>query len=149
MKKTFLILAFLGLSAASLKAQMITAVKWSYASKKISKTEAIVFLRASINPGWHLYSQNIMDGGPVKTTFTFTPSKAYTLIGKTIEPQPITKYEKTFMMNVSYFENSVTFQQKVKLTGTPAAIKGKLEYMTCDDKQCLPPEEVEFNIPVK
>ena len=52
-------------------------------------------------------------------------------------------------MNVSYFEKSVIFQQKVKLTGANATVKGTLEYMVCDDSQCLPPETVEFSVPVK
>jgi DsbC/DsbD-like thiol-disulfide interchange protein len=52
-------------------------------------------------------------------------------------------------MDVSYFEKSVVFQQKIKLKGKEATIKGQLEYMTCNDKQCLPPDDVEFSIPVK
>ncbi|MNY07973.1 disulfide bond corrector protein DsbC [compost metagenome] len=89
------------------------------------------------------------DGGPVKTSFNFAASKSYKPVGKTIEPKPIVKFEKSFDMNVSYFEKSVIFQQKVKLTGATATVKGTLEYMVCDDSQCLPPETVEFSIPVK
>jgi hypothetical protein len=52
-------------------------------------------------------------------------------------------------MNVGYFENSVVFQQKVKLkSAKAAAVKGKLEFMTCNDQKCLPPDEVEFSIPL-
>ncbi|MNY71472.1 hypothetical protein D3C86_2098230 [compost metagenome] len=59
------------------------------------------------------------------------------------------KFEKSFDMNVSYFEKTAVFQQKVKLTGANAIVKGTLEYMVCDDAQCLPPETVEFSISVK
>ena len=52
-------------------------------------------------------------------------------------------------MEVSYFERSVIFQQKVKLKGKTAIVKGKLEYMVCDDHQCLPPEEIGFSVTVK
>jgi hypothetical protein len=83
------------------------------------------------------------------SSFTFAPSKEYTLVGKTAEPKPISKYEKVFNMNVGYFENSVVFQQKVKLkSAKAAAVKGKLEFMTCNDQKCLPPDEVEFSIPL-
>ena len=148
MKNLFLFVlgVFFSLSASS---QILKPVKWSYAAKKTSKTEATLYIKATIDEGWHLYSQYMAEGGPVKTTFTFTPSKAYKLNGKTIEPKPIVKFEKSFDMNVSYFANAVVFQQKVKLTGATATVKGTLEYMVCDDQQFLPPETIEFSIPVK
>ncbi|MXV49826.1 sugar transporter [Pedobacter sp. HMF7647] len=129
--------------------QILDPVKWSYAAKKTSATEATIYIKATIQSGWHIYSQNIADGGPIKTSFTFNPSKSYLLAGKTIEPKPITKYEQTFKMNVSYFENAVIFQQKVKLKSTTAIVSGSLEFMACNDKQCLPPEEIKFSVPVK
>src|ERR1700712_2053780 len=133
--------------AISAKAQIETPVKWSYAAKKINATEAVVFLKATMDNGWHIYSQTVKDGGPIKTSFKFTPSKEYALVGKTSEPTPVTKYEDAFKMNVSYFEKTVTFQQKIKLkSGKMAAIKGQLEYMTCNDKKCLPPEDVDFTV---
>jgi hypothetical protein len=148
MKKILIITAIL-LSGISLKAQILTPVHWSYAAKKINKNEAVVFMKATIDEGWHVYSQTVKEGGPVKTTFTFPASQAYTLIGKTTEPAPITKYEKAFSMDVSFFEHEAVFQQKVKLKTGQATVKGTLEYMTCNDRQCLPPEDLEFSIPVK
>lgn len=137
------------LFSLSASSQILKPVKWSYAAKKTSKTEATVYLKATIDEGWHLYSQNMADGGPVKTSFTFAPSKAYKPVGKPSEPKGVTKFEKSFDMNVTYFEKTVTFQQKIKLTGPTAIVKGTVEYMVCDDSQCLPPETVEFSIPVK
>ncbi|GGH09826.1 protein-disulfide reductase DsbD N-terminal domain-containing protein [Mucilaginibacter phyllosphaerae] len=148
MKRIVVLLAVLVLSTAAF-AQIEQPVRWSYAAKKVSNTEAIVFLKATIDQGWHIYSQSVKEGGPVKTSFTFAPSKEYTLAGPTIEPKPITKYEKTFGMNVGYFENSVVFQQKIKLKSAKAsAVKGKLEFMTCNDQKCLPPDEVKFSVPL-
>jgi len=148
MKRILMLLAVLVISTAAF-AQIEAPVKWSYAAKKVSATEAIVFLKATIQKDWHIYSQTVKEGGPIKTTFTFNPSKEYAPVGKTTEPKPITKFEKAFSMNVSYFENTVVFQQKVKLkSAKAAAVTGKLEYMTCNDMKCLPPEEVEFSIPL-
>ncbi|WP_353134538.1 protein-disulfide reductase DsbD domain-containing protein [Pseudopedobacter sp.] len=135
--------------AIDTQAQILNPVKWSYASKKINDKEAVIFLKATIQPGWNIYSQYVEDGGPVPTSFKFVPAKAYSLTGKTIEPKPLSKFEKTFNMNVSYFHNSVVFQQKVKLNAKETVVKGTLEYMACNDKQCLPPKEVEFSIVVK
>ncbi|MCJ8208379.1 protein-disulfide reductase DsbD N-terminal domain-containing protein [Mucilaginibacter sp. RS28] len=148
MKKLFFLIV-LACFSVSLQAQILHPVKWSYAAKKLNATEAVVFFKATVDEGWHLYSQNVGEGGPVKTTFTFPASAEYTLIGKTAEPKPITKFEKAFNMPVSYFEKEVIFQQKVKLKKGAATVKGTLEYMTCNDKQCLPPDDVEFSIPVK
>jgi len=148
MKKAILVLVIFLMSAAAY-AQIESPVKWSYAAKKISSTEAVLFLRATIDDGWHIYALNLKEGGPIKTSFSFTPSKEYSLDGKTVEPTPVTKYEPNFKMDVTYFEKSVTFQQKIKLKSANAAVvKGKLEYMTCNDKKCLPPEDVDFSIPL-
>lgn len=148
MKKIILIIA-LAATTTLTHAQILTPVHWSYASKKTSPTEAVVLLKATIDNGWHIYSQTVKEGGPVKTTFTFSKSKLYTLIGATAEPKPITKFEKSFGMNVSYFENTVVFQQKVKLKPGQTTVKGQLEYMTCNDQKCLPPETVNFAVDIK
>jgi DsbC/DsbD-like thiol-disulfide interchange protein len=146
MKRILLLLTVLMISAGAY-AQIETPVKWSYAAKKLNDSEAVIFLRATIQDGWHIYSQNLKEGGPIKTSFKFTPSKEYALIGTTSEPAPVTKYEDAFKMNVSYFEKSVTFQQKIRLkSSNVTAVKGQLEYMTCNDKKCLPPEDVDFTV---
>jgi DsbC/DsbD-like thiol-disulfide interchange protein len=137
------------LLATAVHAQILTPVKWSYAAKKTGKNEAIIYFKATIEPNWHIYSNNIGDGGPIKTSFTFSSSKEFTLVGKIIEPTPVKKFEKAFNMNVTYFENSVVFQQKIKLKSAQTTVKGQLEYMTCNDQKCLPPEDVDFSIPVK
>jgi hypothetical protein len=150
MKKIlFLTLILAALTCLQSKAQILAPVHWSYGAKKISPTEAVVFLKATIDDGWHVYSQTVKDGGPVKTTFTFAPSKDYSTIGSTVEPKPITRMEKVFNMEVGFFENEVVFQQKIKLNSAQTVVKGTLEYMTCNDHQCLPPDDIEFSIPVK
>jgi thiol:disulfide interchange protein DsbD len=149
MKKLTLILALLFTTAIGASAQIENPVTWSYAAKKINKTEAVIFLKATIEDGWHIYSQTVKPGGPVKTSITFSPSKEYVKVGSTLEPKPIVKFEKVFDMNVSYFENQVIFQQKVKLLKGTAVVKGKVEFMACNDRKCLPPDEVSFSVQVK
>jgi DsbC/DsbD-like thiol-disulfide interchange protein len=149
MKRITLILTLVLFSAVGAFAQLEKPVTWAYKAVKTSKTEAIVYVKATIDEGWHIYSQNVKSGGPTKTIFTFSPSKDYALVGKTTEPKAITTFEKTFKMNVSYFENEVVFQQKVKLNKGETVVKGKVEFGVCNDKQCLPPDEVAFSVPVK
>lgn len=150
MKKITLIVAMVVMTAISAFAQLENPVTWQYAAKKTpGKNEATLYIKANIEANWHLYSQNLKPGGPNKTEFSFAPSKDFSLIGKTMEPKPITKYEKVFKMDVSYFEDEVVFTQKIKLNKGATTVKGKVEFMVCDDKQCLPPSEVSFSIPVK
>ncbi|MDB5119282.1 MAG: sugar transporter [Sphingobacteriales bacterium] len=148
MKKLLFLTLGLLLSGTAFS-QILNPVKWTYSAKKISKTEAIVYLKANIDKGWHIYSQSVGEGGPIPTHIKFSPSSVYRLVGKTIEPKPITKFEKSFNMNVNYFENTVTFQQKINLASSAPTVKGKLEFMVCSNSKCLPPDEVEFVIPVK
>ncbi|WP_134088630.1 protein-disulfide reductase DsbD N-terminal domain-containing protein [Olivibacter sp. XZL3] len=148
MKKLLFSIAMLFLCTMAF-GQILEPVKWSYAAKKISENEAVLFLKADIDAGWHLYSQHIEEGGPVKTSFSFVPSDQYELVGKTAEPKPIKKHEAVFGMEVAYFEKQAVFQQRIRLKDGQTVVKGKLEYMVCDDHQCLPPDEKTFNITVK
>lgn len=149
MKKLILFVVLISTSAV-LRAQILIPVQWAYAGKRISKTEAMILIKATIDDGWHIYSQNISDGGPVKTTIAFTPGAQYKLSGVTVEPKVITRFEKAFNMNVSYFEHSVVFQQKIKTnTAGPLTVKGSVEYMTCNDQKCLPPDQVNFTVTIK
>lgn len=130
------------------QAQILKPIKWSYAAKKVSSTEAIIYIKASINKGWHIYGLNVPENGPVKTSFTFRPSADYKLIGKTTSPEPLKHFEETFHMDVTRFENTVVFQQKVELTHEVALVNGSIGYMICSDSQCLPPENLDFSIKI-
>ena len=149
MKRITLIFSLLFFTSLGAFAQLDDPVSWSYVAKKTSATEATVYVKATIEDGWHLYSQNVKPGGPNKTIFTFAKSKNYTLVGATTEPKPISKFEKVFNMNVPYFADEVVFQQKVKLNKGAKSVKGKVEFMVCNNSKCLPPSEVEFNVPIK
>lgn len=142
----FLLLTFI---ANVLNAQIVNPIKWTFATKKLNDKEAVIFIKATIDKGWHLYSQYMDQGGPIPTKFTFAPSSKHTISGKTVEPKSKSSYEDVFRMNVSYFENEVIFQQRIKLSNGTTVVKGTVEYMACDNTQCTPPTEVDFNIIVK
>ncbi|HLT88215.1 MAG TPA: protein-disulfide reductase DsbD domain-containing protein [Sphingobacterium sp.] len=146
-RMTIMIIALFALSAV--QAQIFDPVKWTFAAKKTGKDEAVLFLKATIDNGWNIYSQHIGEGGPVPTSFSFTPSGDYQLVEKVLEPTPNKKFEKTFDMQVLYFSKEVVFQQKIKLKKDQTVIKGAVEFMVCNDQQCLPPDEKAFAITVK
>ena len=144
------LLIFLLLAAAStVSAQILKPVKWSYAAKKLDDKHAVIYLKAVIDDGWHIYSVNQPEGGPQKTLFTFKKVNGISLVGKPSEPEPEKHFEKAFGIDVFYFEHSVIFQQKVSLKRAEAIVKGHLTYMACNDHQCLPPEDLDFAVPVK
>lgn len=148
MKKALAIFAALFLSIGAF-AQIVNPVKWAYAAKKSGPDEVTVFLKATMDSGWHIYSQHVKDGGPIKTSFTFAKSKDYTPVGPTVEPKAATHYDKNFKMEVGFFDREVIFQQKIKLKSAKvAAVTGTLAYMTCNELKCRQPEDVNFNIPL-
>ncbi|MCE2845749.1 MAG: thioredoxin family protein [Sphingobacteriales bacterium] len=130
------------------QAQIQRPVKWSFKADR-KENKVTVTLNATIDAGWHVYSQNLPAGGPIPTSFTFTPSADYTLSGKVSEPPSEEIYDANFDMKVRYFGESAVFRQKLDAkTDKAFSVNGKLEFMVCNDQMCLPPEEVEFSIPV-
>lgn len=131
-------------------AQVLTPVRWSFSTKQLKPDEVQLIFKATIDKSWHLYSQNIKPDGPVPTSFTFEKSKKYELAGKVIEPKAIEENDPNFGMVLKYFANEAVFTQKIKvLSTTDFKIKGFVEFMCCDDKQCLPPNEVDFSFSIK
>ncbi len=149
MKKLSLLLAVALFTVTGAVAQVLNPVKWQVASKKLNDKEAVIFVKAVIQEGWHIYGLNVPDGGPISTSFTFAPSKDFTLNGKIAAPAPKSKYEKEFKMDVPFYSKEVTFQQKVKLNKGQTTVKGAVEFMACDKERCLPPDEYAFNVTIK
>jgi len=129
--------------------QILQPVHWSYAAKRLSSDEAVVFFRAKIDLGWHIYGLNEPENGPTKSVISLAESTSYAPEGSVIAPKPIEKYETSFQMTVHYYENSVTFQQKVKLKAGKTTVNGRIGFMACNSQKCLPPDEVDFHVEVK
>ena len=149
MKKSLLLLAILFIGIASFAQN---PVSWTYTSKKISDNQYEVHLTATINPGWHLYSQNQpKDAIAIPTSFTFNKSPLLDFDGKVKEVGKMEKYtDKTLDVTAYQYSQKVVFVQKVRLKGkAKTSVTGKLEYQTCDDKKCLPPKTVPFTVALK
>ena len=130
--------------------QIMQPVKWNYSAEQSKPGEATLILTAKIDKGWHLYSQLIPDGGPIKTSFTFTANPNYELVGTPTEGKAIEYFDKGFDMQLMYFATEAVFKQKIKLKSTKSfKINAGVEFMVCDDEKCLPPEFVEFEIAIK
>ena len=138
-----LIVSFL---AFAVYAQIQEPVKFKTELKNVSATEVEIVFTASIEQGWHVYSTDLGDGGPISATFNTDKLTGAQLDGK-LRPvgKEIASFDKLFEMDVRYFEHTAQFVQKLKLTGGDYQVTGYLEYGACNDENCLPPTQVEFS----
>ena len=139
------ILVVLLLLTALVQSQILKPVSWSTGTEKISASEFDLVITAEIDAGWHLYSQNVPDGGPIPTTISFEENDAYQLIGNPTEGEGHEEFDNVFEMDIKYFETEAIFRQRVRvLTDERVSIEGVVEFMVCDDASCLPPTEIDL-----
>jgi Disulphide bond corrector protein DsbC len=131
-------------------AQVENPVTWTYSAKKISADLYELHMTATLQSKWHIYSQDLKGDGPVPTSFSFDKNPLIKTDGAISEVGKLQQeYNKDFKMNVKFYANKVDFVQKIKLKAAAATIaKGKVTYMVCDDKKCLPPKDVTFAIKI-
>ncbi|MEM8908677.1 MAG: protein-disulfide reductase DsbD domain-containing protein, partial [Bacteroidota bacterium] len=142
---------FLALFAQPIAAQIYNPVKWDMDYKQTSDQEFDLIFTATIEPGWSIYSQYLeSDDGPVRTSFEFDAGAHYQLQGKNEESGNRKEaFDNLFDMNVIKFSKKAVFKQKVKVSDLSKPITGYLEFMTCDDTKCLPPDQVDFEFQLK
>lgn len=133
-------LGILFLLSTIVKAQVYNPVKWQTSVEKISDTDYNLIIKAVIESGWHLYSQNVPDEGPNPTVFTFSKTSDYQLVGNVSEDRGKTVNDVVFKMQIKFFENQAIFKQRIKVTAAQSfQVKAELEFMACNDESCLPP----------
>ena len=144
MKKSIFSILLL-LFAVVVQAQIQEPVKFKSELKTSQAGEAEVVFTGTIDKGWHVYSTDLGDGGPISATFNVESISGAELVGK-LKPvgKEVAAFDKLFEMKVRYFANSVQFVQKLKLTGGEYKVEGFLEYGACNDENCLPPTQVPF-----
>jgi len=149
MKKFFVSITVL-FSGLFLYAQ--NPVSWTFGVKKVDDNTFEVHMTATIQKGWHLYSQEQPeDAIAVPTSFTITANPLFKLDGKIKEIGKMEKFtDKQLGLSANQYSNTVDFVQLVRLKGTAkTSVSGNVEYQTCDDKKCLPPKTVNFSIALK
>ena len=133
---------FILLAGFFAQAQIYEPVKWETEVNKISETEIELISIASIESGWHLYSQDVPENGPIPTSFSYDlKDLEANLIGETIEEEGNEIDDPVFEMRIKYFEDQARFVQKISLEKPVGSINASVEYMVCDDARCLPPTE--------
>jgi thiol:disulfide interchange protein len=147
-KKSIFLFVLTGLLANSLSgySQILEPVKWEFRKEQINQEELYLLFSASIDKNWYLYGLDIPEGGPIATSVHIEPSGNYELAGNVQEiSEPELKHDPFFDMILPLFSNKAQFRQRIKiLTEGEFTISGFVEYMSCDDERCLPPQEVPF-----
>ncbi len=150
MKKILLLAGLLTGAGSVLMAQSSKQVAWTYSAKKIADKTYEVHMTATIGGDYHLYAQDAGGDGPIATSFTFVKNPLFTLDGNVKETgKLIKKFESAWNHDVKFYEKTVDFVQIVKLKGNlQTNLAGKVEFMVCNDRQCLPPADVDIKVNV-
>ncbi len=130
--------------------QVLDPVNWSFKVEQTNPEEATLLMIADIEEGWHLYSQDIPEGGPLPTIFEFDKNPDFNLVGNVEETNAIEEYDPNFEMILKFFDGTVVFKQKIKILSKETFnVTGYLEFMCCDDTKCLPPTDVDFKFKIE
>lgn len=123
----------------AVQAQVSFTVKY----KRVNPTTVDIVFTGTAQPGWHIYSTNIGEGGPTRATFGVDKIKGAKLKGGLKGgPGAKTMQDPIFEMPVTYYEGHATFTQRVELLDKDYELKGYLKYGACNDENCLPPTSV-------
>ena len=144
MKKLLTIL--IGLTAVlTAAAQMQDPIHFHSELKRISDTEAELLFQATIDAGWHVYSTGLGNNGPISATFHADRMEGAQTVGLLkARGKEVKQFDKMFGMEVRYFEQAVTFVQKIRFTQPRYDISCYIEYGACSDAMCLPPSSAEL-----
>jgi hypothetical protein len=146
--KSLLLFCAAILTGGLVMAQSSKQVNWIYSAKKVADKTYEVHMTATIGGDFHLYAQDAGGEGPIPTAFTFTKSPLFTLDGAVKEKgQLVKKFESAWNHDVKYYEKTVDFVQIVKLkSNVKTSLAGKVEFMVCNDHECLPPANVDIKV---
>ena len=123
----------------AVQAQVSFTVKY----KRVNPTTVDIVFTGTAQPGWHIYSTNIGEGGPTRATFGVDKIKGAKLKGGLKGgPGAKTMQDPIFEMPVTYYEGHATFTQRVELLDKDYELKGYLKYGACNDENCLHPTSV-------
>ena len=150
MKKLVTLLMFTFLALA-VQAQILTPVKWNIKLEDSESAEKTLIFSAKLDAGWHLYDMNLPEGGPISTSFSFENLKGAKTIGTPVaSKEATTVFDEQFQMELRWFAGEVSFRQKIEVTDPKhLQVGGYVEYMACNDENCLPPEQEEFAFSAK
>ncbi|WP_179352749.1 protein-disulfide reductase DsbD family protein [Winogradskyella vidalii] len=149
-KKVFLLCLLAFSFSINLSSQVFDPVTWETKVKKVSNTEYDLISTATIDDGWHLYSQNVPENGPIPTGFSFANNNNFELVGETSEAEGEIVDDPVFQMKIKFFDHKAEFVQRIKVLNEELSlVEGEVEFMVCDDQRCLPPTYIDLKFNLK
>lgn len=146
MKKVLSFMLLLMIAWAA-EAQILTPVKWEIKLEDSDSSVKTLLFSAKLDNGWHLYDMNLPEGGPISTSFNYETLKGVKTVGSPVPSKKATTvYDEQFEMNLSWYAHEVSFTQKLEITNPKAfKVEGYVEFMACNDENCLPPDKESFS----
>ena len=146
MKKVLSFMMLLMIAWAA-EAQILTPVKWEIKLEDSDSSVKTLLFSAKLDNGWHLYDMNLPEGGPISTSFNYETLKGAKTVGSPVPSKKATTvYDEQFEMNLSWYAHEVSFTQKLEITNPKAfKVEGYVEFMACNDENCLPPDKESFS----
>lgn len=146
MKKVLSFMLLLMIAWAA-EAQILTPVKWEIKLEDSDSSVKTLLFSAKLDNGWHLYDMNLPEGGPISTSFNYETLKGAKTVGSPVPSKKATTvYDEQFEMNLSWYAHEVSFTQKLEITNPKAfKVEGYVEFMACNDENCLPPDKESFS----
>ena len=146
MKKVLSFMLLLMIAWAA-EAQILTPVKWKIKLEDSDSSVKTLLFSAKLDNGWHLYDMNLPEGGPISTSFNYETLKGAKTVGSPVPSKKATTvYDEQFEMNLSWYAHEVSFTQKLEITNPKAfKVEGYVEFMACNDENCLPPDKESFS----
>lgn len=146
MKKVLSFMLLLMIAWAA-EAQILIPVKWEIKLEDSDSSVKTLLFSAKLDNGWHLYDMNLPEGGPISTSFNYETLKGVKTVGSPVPSKKATTvYDEQFEMNLSWYAHEVSFTQKLEITNPKAfKVEGYVEFMACNDENCLPPDKESFS----
>lgn len=142
-----LVIALAGMAISTARAA--SPVQWTAKVEMTSETEGVVVLSASIDEGWHVYGLQMPADGPSATKVYYTPSGIAFDGNAKVTPSPRKVKDDLFGVELTYWEGKVTFRRKFRVVDAAnASVRVKVEFMACNDSNCLPPTSKEFDLKI-
>ncbi|MBR5394291.1 MAG: thioredoxin family protein [Bacteroidaceae bacterium] len=146
MKRTISLLTLYIIIAVAAVAQFDDPVTITATQKKVADDALEIVFQGSADAGWHVYGTDIADGGPTRAELTIEKLKGLKPDGKLRATGKVHRaMDDMFEMEVSYMEGTASFAQRFIITEPKYEVAGYLTFGACNDEQCMPPTNVEFN----
>jgi len=104
-------------------------------------------LKATVDPGWHLYSPTTPPGGPIITKIQVTPNPLFKE-AQIYRPQPVRKLDPNFQVDTETYTGEAVFIAAVTAADNASGqtnVEASVRYQACSDVKCLPPVKKSVN----